>query len=134
MATTASLADLAERELAAFAGELIAPGDAEYDDARKVHNAMIDRRPALIARSASPDDVAAAVSFATRHDALLAVRGGHNGGGLGIADDAVVIEFPSAVELLKMPEAERGYWMDLCAQDRARHGVRDVRGIRRGRI
>jgi hypothetical protein len=93
VATTASLADLAERELAAFAGELIAPGGAGYDDARKVHNAMIDRRPALIARSASPDDVAAAVSFAARHDALLAVRGGgHNGGGLGIADDAVVVD------------------------------------------
>jgi FAD binding domain-containing protein/berberine-like enzyme len=93
VATTASLADLAERELAAFAGELVAPGDAAYDEARKVHNAMIDRRPALIARAASADDVAAAVSFATRHDALLAVRGGgHNGGGLGIADDAVVID------------------------------------------
>ena len=93
MATTASLADLAERELAGFAGELIGPGDGGFDAARAVHNAMIDRRPALIARCATPDDVAAAVGFAVRHDALLAVRGGgHNGGGLGVADDAVVVD------------------------------------------
>ncbi|HEY3764954.1 MAG TPA: FAD-binding oxidoreductase, partial [Gaiellales bacterium] len=93
MAGTATLADTAERELAAFAGELIGPGDERYARAKQVHNAMIDRRPALIARCASPDDVAAAIAFARHHDAVLAVRGaGHNGGGLGSVDDGVVVD------------------------------------------
>jgi len=93
VATTASLADLAGRELAGFGGELIGPEHPRYDEARAVYNAMIDRRPALIARCASADDVAAAVKFARRHDVLVAVRGGgHNGGGLGTVDDGLVID------------------------------------------
>ena len=90
MATTASLADLAEQELAGFRGELIGPGHSGYEEARAVYNAMIDRRPGLIARCASADDVAATINFARRHDVLVAVRGGgHNGGGLGTVDDGV---------------------------------------------
>jgi FAD/FMN-containing dehydrogenase len=93
VATTASLAELAGRELAGFGGRLIGSDDSGYDEARAVYNAMIDRRPALIARCASADDVAAAVNFARRHEALVAVRGGgHNGGGLGTVDDGVVID------------------------------------------
>ena len=54
---------------------------------------MIDRRPALIARCAGAADVAETISFARRHDLLLAVRGGaHNGGGLGTCDDGVVLD------------------------------------------
>jgi FAD/FMN-containing dehydrogenase len=93
MATTTSLAEVARRELAGFAGELIGPDAPGYDDARRVYNAMIDRRPALIARCATADDVTAAVGFASRHGVLLAVRGGgHNGGGLGVVDDGLVID------------------------------------------
>jgi hypothetical protein len=93
MATTASLASVAERELEGFSGTLVGPGDSAYDEARTVYNAMIDRRPALIARCASPGDVAAVVSFARRNEAILAVRGGgHNGGGLGVVDDGVVCD------------------------------------------
>jgi FAD/FMN-containing dehydrogenase len=93
VATTASLADLAQQELAGFRGELIGPGHPGYEEARAVYNAMIDRRPGLIARCASADDVAAAINFARRHDVLVAVRGGgHNGGGLGTVDDGIVID------------------------------------------
>ena len=86
MSTLINSADLARRDLDGFGGQLIGPSDPDYGAARAVHNAMIDRRPALIAKCADPADVAAAVRFATRNDLLLAVRGGgHNGAGLGSA-------------------------------------------------
>ena len=82
------------RELKAnLRGELLAPGDKEYDPVRKVHNAMIDKRPRLIARCVDVGDVITAVNFARQNQMLLAVRGaGHNGGGLGVCDDGLVIE------------------------------------------
>jgi FAD/FMN-containing dehydrogenase len=74
-------------------GELITPGDAAYETARKVYNGMIDRRPALIAKCADVADVIAAVNFARDEKLLLAVRGGgHNGPGLGTCDGGLVIE------------------------------------------
>ena len=76
-----------------FQGRLTAPEDPGYDEARKVYNAMIDRRPALIAACADSGDVAKVVSFAGNHELLLAVRGGgHNGAGLGTCDDGVVLD------------------------------------------
>ena len=93
------------RELqSGFAGELIAPQDADCDEARKVYNAMIDRRPALIARCADAQDVARAIGFARAHDLPLAVRGGgHNGAGLGICDDGVVADLSLLREITVDP-------------------------------
>jgi len=103
MSTLTTVADSARRELGgSFGGELIGPADSGYDTARAVYNAMIDRRPALIARCASPADVARALRFATSHDLLVAVRGGgHNGAGLGVCDDGVVLDLAplNAVEV-----------------------------------
>ena len=74
-------------------GQLIGPGAPEYDEARKVYNAMIDKKPRLIARCVDVADVIACVNFARENSLLLAVRGGgHNAGGLGIANDALVID------------------------------------------
>src|SRR5947209_1555712 len=78
---------------ASFHGELIGPQDGRYDEARTVYNAMIDRRPALIARCADVDDVIAAVHAARRERSVVSVRsGGHNAGGLGVCDDGLVID------------------------------------------
>lgn len=78
---------------ATLRGHLIQPDDAEYDSARRVYNGMIDKRPALIARCRDVADVVAAVNFARDQHLLLAVRGGgHNGGGLGVCDDGLVID------------------------------------------
>ncbi|MHC4205263.1 MAG: FAD-binding protein, partial [Planctomycetota bacterium] len=74
-------------------GELIQPGDESYDGARKVYNAMIDRRPGLIARCADVADVINAVNFGREHNLLVSVRGGgHNAGGLGVCDNGLVID------------------------------------------
>src|SRR4030095_10437514 len=74
-------------------GELITPADAAYDAARQVYNAMIDRRPALIARCRDAADVIAGVGFAREHGLTLAVRGGaHNGPGLGTCDEGLVLD------------------------------------------
>jgi FAD/FMN-containing dehydrogenase len=74
-------------------GRIIEPTDKDYDDARKVYNGMIHKRPRLIARCVDVADVIASVNFARENTLLLAIRsGGHNAGGLGIADDALVID------------------------------------------
>ncbi len=107
MSTTTAAAQTARQELGnEFAGELIGPGDAGYEEACKVYNGMIDRHPALVARCANPDDVVKAVSFAREHDLLLAVRGGgHNGAGLGTCDDGVVIDLSLLKDIEVDPEA-----------------------------
>ena len=93
MSTTISPAEAARQELVGFKGQLIGPSDANYEEARAVYNAMIDKRPGLIARCTDPDDVAAVVRFARDHGLPLAIRGGgHNGPGLGTCDDGVVID------------------------------------------
>ncbi len=78
---------------AALRGPLVQPGDPSYDEARAVYNAMIDKRPALIAQCTDVADVIAAVGFAREHQMLVAIRGGgHNGPGLGSVDDGLVID------------------------------------------
>jgi FAD/FMN-containing dehydrogenase len=87
--TTEALGQLAD----GLRGELIIPGDPGYDEARAVYNGMIDKYPAAIARCRDEADVVACVRFGRDHDVTLAVRGGgHNAGGLGVADDALVID------------------------------------------
>jgi FAD/FMN-containing dehydrogenase len=73
-------------DLPGFGGELVHPGDPAYDDLRSVFNAMIDRKPALIARCTSADDVAAAVNVAREQNIPLSVYGG----GHGVTGSAVV--------------------------------------------
>jgi FAD/FMN-containing dehydrogenase len=94
MSLTTTAINAARQEMGAgFGGELVGPDDPAYDEARTVYNAMIDRRPALVARCATTEDVVTTIGFARRHDLLLAVRGGgHNGGGLGMCDDGVVLD------------------------------------------
>jgi FAD/FMN-containing dehydrogenase len=92
--STSALDATAIRELqTGLRGQLLQPGDAGYDAARRIDNAMIDRRPALIARCAGVADVLAAVRFARKHDVLVSVRaGGHNVAGNAICDGGLVID------------------------------------------
>jgi FAD/FMN-containing dehydrogenase len=105
MTTTASLAELARRDLPDLDGRIVGPGDSGYDEARAVHNAMIDRRPALLVRCQNADEVARCIAFARANDAPIAVRGGgHNGGGLGVVDDGLVIDLASIADVEVNPD------------------------------
>ena len=74
-------------------GTVIGRGDAGYDEARQLYNAMIDKRPLLIARCADASDVIACVNFGRDNKLPIAIRGGgHNGPGLGSVDDGLVID------------------------------------------
>ena len=89
-----------------FRGDLIVPGDPQYDAARVVFNATINRRPALIARCAGPDDVVQAVNFARQENLLLSVRGtGHNVAGFAVCDDGLVIDLSQMKAIKVDPQA-----------------------------
>jgi FAD/FMN-containing dehydrogenase len=77
-------------------GQLIAPGDADYDGARRLWNGVFDPRPAAIARCAGRRDVAESIRFARERDLTIAIRGGgHNVAGTGSADGGLVIDLSS---------------------------------------
>jgi FAD/FMN-containing dehydrogenase len=92
---------------ASLAGDLVQPGDEGYDEARKVYNGMIDRRPRLIVRCADVADVIAAVNFGRQNNMLLAIRsGGHNAAGLGVCDDGLVIDL-SLINYTRVDPSDR---------------------------
>ena len=116
-------------------GDLIGPDDHGYDDAREIYNAMIDRQPRLIARCANVADVIEAVNFAREHDLDTAIRsGGHNGAGLALVDDGLVIDLSEMNGIRVDPDArtarvEAGCtWGDV---DHATHafGLATVSGV-----
>jgi len=93
---------------AAMCGPVIGPADPEFDEARRVWNADIDRRPAMIARCASPADVAAAVTFAAGHDLEITVRGGaHSMSGASVMDEGLMIDLSQLNRVSVDPQAKR---------------------------
>jgi FAD/FMN-containing dehydrogenase len=115
--------------------ELLTPADEHYDDARRVWNGAIDRRPELIARCKGADDVAAALRLARERDLLVAVRGGGHGvAGPAVCDYGLVIDLSPMRRIAVDPgrrtaRAEAGVlWGELDAATQA-HGLATVGGI-----
>ncbi len=107
MSTTPTLdRDAVDALAASVTGRVLQDGDAGYDDCRRVHNGLIDRRPALIVRCRTAADVAAAVRFARRSGLDISIRGGgHNVAGLAVADDAVMIDLAEMKGIQVDPDA-----------------------------
>ena len=90
-----------------FGGSIVGQTDAGYDEHRAVWNAMIDKRPAVIARCATADDVVAAVRFGRDNDIPVAVRGGgHSAAGKGTCDDGIVVDL-SQMNSVEVDAAKR---------------------------
>lgn len=93
---------------ASFTGELLAPGDAGYDDARQIHNGLIDKRPALIARCRSTADVVDAVNLARGTGLDISVRGGgHNVAGRAVTEGGLMIDMSQMKGIHVAPKARR---------------------------
>jgi FAD/FMN-containing dehydrogenase len=103
-----ALDEAAVQELKArVRGDLLRPGDDGYDAARTIHNGMIDRRPALIARCAGVADVVAAVQFARERQLLVSVRGGgHSVPGFSVCDRGLMIDL-SRMRAVRVDPARR---------------------------
>ena len=93
---------------AQLAGPVLSPADAGYDEARRVHNGLIDRRPALVARCHGTADVQASVRFAREHELEIAVRGGgHNVAGNAVCDGGLMIDLSAMRGVHVDPRARR---------------------------
>ena len=116
-------------------GPLFNRDDKEYDEARKVYNAMIDRKPAMIVRCKDAGDVIECVNYARNHDLPVAIRGGgHSGPGFGVVDDGLVIDL-SGMRGIRVDPASETAWVEAgCTWgdvDHATHafGLATVSGI-----
>ncbi|MDQ4098246.1 MAG: FAD-binding oxidoreductase, partial [Actinomycetota bacterium] len=120
---------------ASLQGDLLLPGDAPYDETRKVWNGLIDHRPALIARCARVTDVVAAITFARQHDLLVSVRGGgHNIAGKAVCNGGLMIDLSGmrriAVDPVKRTaRVEGGAKLGDLDAATQRHGLATTAGV-----
>src|SRR6202043_2163319 len=107
-----------------FRGSLITPASSEYEVARKVYNGMIDRRPDAIVRCVDVADVTAAVNFARQDGLTVAIRGGgHNGAGLGVCDQGLVIDLSPMKGVRVDPTTNAGRAEAGCTQADLNHAA-----------
>ncbi len=135
MASPSDLADALSLLSTDFSGDLIGPDHAEYEIARRVHNGMIDRSPAVIARCGGVDDIRRAIAFGRANGLEIAVRGGgHNVAGRACVDDGLVIDLSDmkAVEVdpeARTARAEGGATWAEFNEATQRHGLATTGGV-----
>lgn len=120
---------------AAMRGSVLLPEDAGYDEARLVWNAMVDKRPAVIARCAGAADVAAAVGFGREHGLSISIKGGgHNVAGLAVAERGLMIDcsLMKQIEIdptaMTMRVGSGALWGEVDAATQV-HGLATVGGV-----
>lgn len=135
MTPPASLANAVPELAARFAGQLLQPGDPGYDEARKVHNGLVDKRPALIAGCRGVADVAAAVTFARAQKLEVALRGGgHNVAGRSAIDDGLLIDLSPMKGIFVDPKARTArvqggaLWKEVNRETQV-HGLATTGGV-----
>src|SRR5512143_3673782 len=93
-------------------GRIVLPGDPGFDEVRKIWNAMIDRRPAVIVQCSEADDVPHAISFARENGLVISIRGGgHNIAGNALCDDGLMIDF-SNMKNVRVDAAKRRAYVE----------------------
>jgi FAD/FMN-containing dehydrogenase len=135
MTSTRSLADAAAALASAFSGELLQPGHPDYDAARRVHNGLVDKRPALIARCRGVADVVDAVKFGRELGLEVAVRGGgHNVAGRATVENGLMIDLATMKGIhvepgLRTVRAQGGVtWAELNRETQL-HGLAVTGGV-----
>src|SRR2546428_11791515 len=120
---------------AAFTGKAITAEDPDYDKARSVFNGAIDRRPAIIARCTTPNEVAAAIKFGTDKDLEISVRGGgHNFAGFAVCQGGLMIDLSEMRQVTVDAAARRAVagggatWHDVDAATQV-HGLAGTGGF-----
>ena len=127
---------LDERRISDLGDRILRPGDGGYDDARAIHNGLVDQRPAVIVRCRSADDVVAALALARDAGLEVSVRGGgHNVAGRAVADGGVMIDLAEMKAIAVDPERGTVTRRRRRALERAqrRHRRARARGHRRRR-
>lgn len=98
-------AEILQQLSSQITGEIILPTDENYDEARAIYNGMIDKRPAVIVKCKDANDVIAAVNFARKENIEVSIRsGGHNGPGLALVDDGLVIDLSPMKDIRVDPD------------------------------
>ena len=114
---------------AAFTGELIAPADPGYEQARRVHNGLIDKHPALIARCRTVPDIVDAVTIGREQAAEISVRGGgHNVAGLAVTDGGLMIDL-APMKGIRVDPARRTIWAQAGATWKELNRAAAVHGL-----
>src|SRR6266404_720268 len=135
MISATALTDTVAELSKTFAGQLLQPADAGYDDARNVHNGLIDKRPALIARCRCVADIVDAIKLAREQKLEVAVRGGgHNVAGLSTIDGGVMIDLSPMTGVRVDPkartaQAQGGLTWNLFNRETQLHGLAVTGGV-----
>ncbi len=118
-----------------ISGHVILPGEKDYDESRAIWNGMFDKKPALITRCLSPEDVSQAVLFARKHQLQIAVKGGgHNSAGNAVCNDGMVIDLSLMQNVEVNPDnrtaiVEGGCLLGTADEATQKHGLAVSAGI-----